>query len=79
MPVTGAGEQISFEDRYVNANNHSVANLHMVIEGTTDYDASSANQLNNTKTVRFDFDDSTSRVAQHVEPRSASTVAMSPD
>ncbi|HJV81887.1 calcium-binding protein [Noviherbaspirillum sp.] len=54
--VTGTSEQITFKDWYLSTTNHSVANLQMVIEGTTDYDAASANQLNNKKIVDFDFD-----------------------
>lgn len=53
--VTGANEQITFKDWYLNTTNHSVANLQVVIEGTTDYNASSTNQLNNKKIEQFNF------------------------
>lgn len=53
--VTGASEQITFKDWYLNASNQSVANLQVVIEGTTDYDANSSNQLNNKKIEKFNF------------------------
>lgn len=54
--ITGAGEQLTFKNWYVSTNNHSVANLQMVIEGTNDYDAASANALNNKKIQQFNFD-----------------------
>ena len=54
--VTGSGEQMTFKDWYLNTTNHSVANLQIVIEGTTDYNAASANQLNNKKITQFNFD-----------------------
>jgi Ca2+-binding RTX toxin-like protein len=54
--VTGSGEQVTFKDWYANANNHSVANLQMVIEGTADYDTGSGSTLHNKKVGRYDFD-----------------------
>lgn len=54
--ITGAGEQLTFKNWYVTTNNHSVANLQMVIEGTDDYNAASANTLNNKKIQQFNFD-----------------------
>ena len=56
MLTTGVGEKIIFKDWYASTTNHSVANLQIVIEGTTDYDASSANGINNKKIEKFDFD-----------------------
>ncbi len=55
--VTGAGEQVTFKDWYLNTNNHSVAKLQLVVEGTTDYDAGSTNKLNNKKIAQFNFDE----------------------
>lgn len=54
--VTGTSEQITFKNWYTSTDNRSVGNLQMVIEGTTDYSASSTNKLNNRKIVQFDFD-----------------------
>jgi Ca2+-binding RTX toxin-like protein len=54
--VTGTNEQITLKDWYANVNNHSIANLQIVIEGTTDYIASSTNKLNNKKIEQFNFD-----------------------
>lgn len=54
--VTGSSEQVTFKDWYANVTNHSVANLQIVIEGTTDYNAASANKLNNKKIEQFNFD-----------------------
>lgn len=54
--VTGASEQITVKDWYLNTTNHSIANLQIVIEGTTDYVAGSTNQLNNKKIEQFNFD-----------------------
>ena len=54
--VTGVNEQLSFKDWYANTNNRSVANLQMVIEGTSDYDASSSSAINNQKIEQFNFD-----------------------
>lgn len=54
--VTGTGEKLTFKDWYVSTNNRSVANLQMVIEGTDDYNAASANALNNKKIQKFNFD-----------------------
>ncbi|QAU34865.1 calcium-binding protein [Janthinobacterium sp. 17J80-10] len=54
--VTGASEQITFKDWYLSTNNRSVANLQVVIEGTTDYNAGSASQISNNKIEQFNFD-----------------------
>ncbi len=54
--VNGTGEQVTFKDWYADINYHSVVNLQMVIEDTPDYDAASANNLNNKKVVQFNFD-----------------------
>jgi Ca2+-binding RTX toxin-like protein len=53
---TGTNEQLTFKDWYANANNHSVANLQIVIEGTSDYDPASTSKLNNRKVEQFNFD-----------------------
>ena len=53
--TTGANEQVTFKDWYVSADNHSVANLQMVIEGSADYDVSSTDALHNRKIVQFNF------------------------
>ena len=47
--VTGASDQVTFKDWYLNTANHSVANLQVVIDGSADYNAASANKLNNKK------------------------------
>ncbi|MFZ6800379.1 calcium-binding protein [Undibacterium sp. Di24W] len=54
--VTGASEQVTMKDWYANVNNRSIANLQVVIEGTTDYNAASTNKLNNKKIEQFNFD-----------------------
>jgi Ca2+-binding RTX toxin-like protein len=54
--VTGASEQITVKDWYANTANHSIANLQIVIEGTSDYVAASTNKLNNKKIEQFNFD-----------------------
>ncbi|WP_187363406.1 putative Ig domain-containing protein [Massilia frigida] len=54
--VTGAAEQITFKDWYAAPANRSVANLQVVIEGGSDYNAASANKLNNKKVEQFNFD-----------------------
>ena len=54
--VTGISEQITFKDWYASTSNHSVKNMQIVIEGTTDYDATSTNAMNNKKIEQFDFD-----------------------
>ncbi|WP_426210238.1 VCBS domain-containing protein [Massilia sp. TWP1-3-3] len=54
--LTGANEQVTFKDWYASGSNHSVANLQIVIEGTSDYDARSPNKLNNAKIEVFNFD-----------------------
>ena len=53
--VTGASEQITFKDWYLSTNNRNVANLQVVIEGGSDYDAASTNKLNNRKVEQFNF------------------------
>ena len=54
--VTGASEQVTMKDWYLSAANHSIANLQVVIEGTADYNAASANVINNKKIEQFNFD-----------------------
>jgi Ca2+-binding RTX toxin-like protein len=54
--VTGTNEQITFKDWYANAANHSIANLQVVIEGTSDYLPGSTNTINNRKIEVFNFD-----------------------
>jgi len=54
--VTGTNEQITFKDWYASTNNHSVANLQVVIEGGSDYNATSTNKLNNKKVEQFNVD-----------------------
>lgn len=54
--VTAVNEQITFKDWYLNINNHSIANLQVVIEGTSDYNANASSALNNRKVTQFDFD-----------------------
>ncbi|WP_229751344.1 calcium-binding protein [Undibacterium terreum] len=54
--TTGSNEQMTFKDWYADTNNHSVANLQMVIDGTSEYDASSSNALKNKKVQEFNFD-----------------------
>jgi Ca2+-binding RTX toxin-like protein len=53
---TGVDEQITFTGWYASTNNHSIAKLQMIIEGTSDYDASSTSQINDNKVEQFDFD-----------------------
>ena len=53
--VTGSSEQITFKDWYANASNRSVANLQIVIEGTSDYNAASTSKINNKKIEIFGF------------------------
>ena len=54
--VTGTSEQITFKDWYTSTANHSIANLQVVIEGTTDYNAASTSKINNKKVEVFDFE-----------------------
>ncbi|MDQ1919813.1 calcium-binding protein [Massilia pseudoviolaceinigra] len=54
--VTGVSEQLTFKDWYLSANNRNVANLQVVIEGGSDYNAASPNAINNRKVERFNFD-----------------------
>lgn len=54
--VTGGTEQINLKDWYLGTTNRSVANLQMVIEGTSDYNATSINKLSNKKIEQFNFD-----------------------
>ena len=51
----GASAQITLTNYYTGSN-HSLGTLQIVIEGTSDYDANSANELNNKKIESFDFD-----------------------
>jgi hypothetical protein len=62
--ATGTAEQVTFKDWYASVSNHSVANLQMVIEGTSDYDPASSSQLNNRKIERFNFDGLVSKFDQ---------------
>jgi Ca2+-binding RTX toxin-like protein len=50
----GGSDQITFTDFY--AGTHSVDKLQIVIEGTTDYDAGSSDDMRNKKIETFDFD-----------------------
>jgi Ca2+-binding RTX toxin-like protein len=52
----GSSDQILFKDWYANTNNHSIATLQMIIEGSSDYDAASTNVMNNQKIEQFNFD-----------------------
>ena len=71
-------EQISAKDWYLNANNQSIANLQVVIEASTDYNASSSNKLNNKKIVQFNFAGLASKFDQaRVAKPSISTWALS--
>lgn len=54
--VTGSGEQITLKDWYANTNNHSVANLQIIIEGGSDYNPASTQAINNKKVDTFNFD-----------------------
>jgi Ca2+-binding RTX toxin-like protein len=54
--VTATDEQLTFVDWYASTNNHSVATLQMVIEGTSDYDGASGDTLRNEHLQEFDFD-----------------------
>jgi len=54
--ATGISDQITFKDWYADVNNHSVANLQVMIEGTSDYNAASASQINKRKIEQFNFD-----------------------
>ena len=62
--VTGASDQITFKDWYANTTNHNVANLQIVIEGTSDYNSASTNKLNNKKIEQFNFDGLVSKFDQ---------------
>jgi Ca2+-binding RTX toxin-like protein len=53
--ITGAGEQVTLQNWYTNANNRSVSNLQVIIEGTTDYIPGSSNKLNANKIEQFNF------------------------
>ena len=68
--ATGVDESITFTDWYANLSNHSVANLQMVVEGGSDYDAASPDSLLNEKIAQFDFDAMVSRfdAAQATSP-----------
>jgi VCBS repeat-containing protein len=62
--VTGSNEQVTFKDWYASADNSSVDTLQIVIEGTSDYSASSTNKLKNRKIEQFDFDGLVSKFDQ---------------
>ncbi|MBI3712847.1 MAG: hypothetical protein HY253_07775, partial [Burkholderiales bacterium] len=49
-------DKANLKDWYSNTSNHSIANLQMVIEGGSDYDTASADQLKNKKIEQFNFD-----------------------
>lgn len=51
----GASDQMTFVDYYANPSNRSVANLQMVIEGTSDYDSGSSDVTRDNKIETFDF------------------------
>ncbi len=51
----GANDQIGFTGYYTSASNRSVNTLQMMIEGTTDYDAGSADTTRNEKIQSFNF------------------------
>jgi VCBS repeat-containing protein len=53
--LTGSNEQLTFVDWYADANNRSVGRLQVVIEGTSEYDAGSADSMHNKKVETFDF------------------------
>lgn len=53
---TGSSESITLTNWYSSTSNHSVANLQVIIEASTDFNASSTNTLNNKKVERFNFD-----------------------
>ena len=52
--VTGSKEQITFKDWYARDSNRSIANLQVVIEGSSQHKPGSSNPLNN-KVEWFDF------------------------
>jgi Ca2+-binding RTX toxin-like protein len=52
----GATDKVTFTGFYANAANHSVNNLQVVIEGTSDYDSGSADVTHNKKIETFDFE-----------------------
>jgi hypothetical protein len=52
----GATDKVTFTGFYASAANHSVSNLQVVIEGTSDYDAGSADATRNKKVETFDFE-----------------------
>ena len=54
--TTGVDERVTLKDWYANANNRSVANLQMVIEASSDYDANSSEASKNQKVTQFNFD-----------------------
>lgn len=53
---TGANEQITFKDWYVDTGAHTIDNLQLVIEDTADYNPASLNQINSKKVQQFDFE-----------------------
>ena len=53
--LTGNSEQITFTDWYAGSGNRSVSQLQVVIEGTTDYLASSGDPLRNHAVQSFNF------------------------
>jgi len=53
--TTGTSEQVTFQDWYASTDNQSIANLQVVIEGTSDYNPSSGSAINDNKVEQFDF------------------------
>jgi hypothetical protein len=52
----GASDQITFTNYYASASNSSINTLQLVIEGTTDFDANSSDEMHNKKVETFDFE-----------------------
>jgi hypothetical protein len=52
----GATDQLTFTNYYSSTSNRSVDTLQIVIEGTSDHDASSSDPLRNRKIETFDFE-----------------------
>jgi Ca2+-binding RTX toxin-like protein len=53
--ITGAGDQVTFQGWYTSTTNQSIANLQLIIEGSSGYDPNSLDPLRNKKAVQFDF------------------------
>ena len=52
----GASDQVTFVGYYTSSSNRSVNNLQVVIEGTSEYDAGSADAMRNKKIETFNFE-----------------------